>query len=225
MSLTGDSLSILLFLASCAVACLIGALTAPKGWRDKTLWAGTALFAVAALVLLGRFPQLEAGPTLAVIAGLTPAVTVGVVALMLARRRPDPVTDPEEAVDRTLPAQPKRRTAEARNKREWTPNMSLHDVAIYVSAVSTWRPPYGRTIDAKSELRQEIRRKLSAGQVTAWGRAHPDGEEYQIAEDAWVYEADVRLDTSYAFFPTYGAPMHSIRLAKGEVEAAWPPKT
>lgn len=223
MGLTGDSLSILLFLASCMVACMIGAVTAPKGWRTNSLWAGAVLFGVSVVVLLGRFPRLEATPTLAIIAGLTPAVTVAVVALMLGRSYPAR-SEAAGVLKAAKLVPPKRRPAEAKEKKGWKPDMSLRDVAIYVSTASTWRVPYGRTIDARAEIKEEIRKRLYAGQVTAWGREHPETEEYQIDDDAWAFEADVRLDTSYAFFPIYGVAMHAIRLSKGEIEAAWPPK-
>lgn len=130
---------------------------------------------------------------------------------------------PASSAQSSEPKAPKKRPGEAYSQSKWVPDMTLSEAAKYVSSKSTWRPSYNsRDIDA--ELTNAIREAAYAGQITAWGREHPESEEYQLWSDVWEHGADIRLRESYAFFKRAGVPTHKIRLARGEVEAAWPPK-
>ena len=101
--------------------------------------------------------------------------------------------------------------------------MTLQEVARYINTDSTWRRPYN-SHDTLSDLTATIRKAAFSGQVTTWGREHPDSEEFQLLPSVWGYEAEIRVRDNYAFFDRVGAPTFAIRLARGEVEAAWPKK-
>ena len=90
--LSGDSLTILLFLVGTMIAAGIGAITAPAGWRSKTLWAICGLFGLAGVIWL---LAPTASPIVRFLSPLASAAiqsgalvmvgTVGIVALMHGR--------------------------------------------------------------------------------------------------------------------------------------------
>lgn len=90
---SGDSLSVLLFLLGTAIAGVMGALTAPTGWRANTLWGVAGVFGLASigwLVAPTASPFIQAFRPVAVAivqsGALVMVGTVGVVALMVGRQ-------------------------------------------------------------------------------------------------------------------------------------------
>ena len=101
----GDSLTVVLWLAGAGLATMIGALTAPAGWRARFLWVLTAAFVVAALawVLVPAASPIYQAMSPVILAlvesnALTMVGTVGVVALMLGGHR-NRTTTTESKVD------------------------------------------------------------------------------------------------------------------------------
>lgn len=119
-------------------------------------------------------------------------------------------------------AEKKRRPAEATAKSHWEPDMSLSDAVSYIEYHSTWRPsdPYRQ----EGQALEAVRTALYQAQVTAWARQHPQSDEYQLSSLAWEYGVEIRPEDNYAFSARHAVALHGVRLSKGEVEAAWPPK-
>lgn len=202
---------------------MIGALTAQPGWRTGLLWTCCGAFALATLGWLfppNRSPFLMGILDVAVALIRSGAFvmvgTVSVVAIMVkgARLPPSgPLADPEPSLSLAG-------YAVTEDKSKWVPDITLTSAISYLENQSRWRR--GKRYLTTSETVEEIREAMRQGKVTAWGRPHPDDDEVEIAKSAWR-GAELTVDTSYAFFGAFQEAAHSIRLSKGQLEAAYPP--
>jgi len=218
--MSGDSLSVFLFLLGSAVACVIGALTAPVGWRVRTLWAAAAAFVVASIFWLVSVVWSPWSITLPVglIRDITNALILPLVAAYTAMMR-SRVNSEAQLEAAPNAARGRHAHAAAATLSAWTPDMTLADLAEYLATESVWVRGHGRW--NSDDLKSEIRSKLFRGQVTAWGREHPDGNSFQLASNAWN-GAELDLKKSYVFLNTVNAPVYGVELARGEVLSAWP---
>ena len=226
---TGDSLTVLLFLAATAIAAVIGAITAPVGWRSRSLW-GMAVAFVAAIVAWLLAPA--ANPMFTAIKPFVIALVesnalatvgiVGVVALMIGGRPANgrgidlaTLEVPREQLAPSFAA----RTA---SRVKWVPDISLKEGVRYIWDESTWlrRQSYPTVEDAILELRSLLRNS----QITAWGKIHPDDEEpHQISSGFWL-NSSITLETDYAFSSNKSVAAYEVMLCLAEMKLVWPPK-
>lgn len=220
----GDSLTVIFGLAGFAVASLIGALTAPDGWKPKALWAATALFTL----LLGTWIAAPAlGPTVQAAKPVLGSLiqsgalmmigTVVVVALIVKKQRPPNPNGPHSPKLPASTSNPPVFAAEQRSR--WSPEYSFSEGLAYYGADAKQAGYYDKPEDV-------VRRLLSAlreSKITAWGRAHPSEEEFQISPSFW-YDNDVTLETNYVFSGNLNCGAYGVRLSKAEMETVWPPK-
>lgn len=205
---------------------MIGALTAPTGWRVWLLWTLCVAFSLATMGWL--FPPSQSPfllGTMAVFAAFVRGgaglmlVTIAVVAMIVRQQAPPPTLGVSQGDNVDVP------TATAGyavtdGVSKWVPDMTLAAAVTYLEQGSRWRR--GRRYLTTAEVVDEIREALRYGKVTAWGRPHPDDDEIEIAKNAWR-GADITADTSYAFFAVYQEAAHAVRLSQGQLEAAYPP--
>jgi len=223
MGLTGDTLSFFSLFAGSAVSAAVGAVST-KGQTRDGLWVAAGLFAVIALGVAITSARFAWGDLLPIAFATTSPITVIIVALMLRRARlaAFPAASPATKLA-PQPAPKARRPGEARQVSKWEPDITLADAASYLRTKSTWRAPYdARNVSA--EANKALREALSFGQLTSWGREHPKEVEYQLDPEIWSNSAQIKISENYIFSPKAGAAMHSVRLSRGELEAAWPPK-
>jgi hypothetical protein len=219
--LAGDSLSVFLFLAGAGIAAVIGALTAPPGWRTRTLWWTAALFALAAgcwIIAPAASPMIQAIVRImaaVVQSGILILIgTVLIVALMVGGRS---AAEPPTSVGPAKKALPDFASSRAIN---WKPDISLTEAAMYLGTSSKWA--MFRSLNMGS-VKSELQGALISGKLSAWGKVHPgDADEYIIRRDAWEY-AELNVDTSYVFLTGFGCAVHEVRLSKDELESAFPP--
>lgn len=224
---SGDSLNVVLWLGGVAIAAVLGAITAPTGWRSTTLWLIALAFAIATLAWIvapTASPAIQAVSPLLVTIATSNAVfmvaVVGVVALMIGGRNPpsSSLVDPNEVGSET--AQPPAFAAQPTTK--WKPDITIEEGVGYVGARSTWRNPYG--INTVDSVTSELSEALAAKKITAWGREHPaEGELFEIKSNFWL-RADITLDKGYAFSHRLGVGAYDIHVCQSEMEHVWPPK-
>ena len=122
---TGDSLAVFALLASAALACMIGALPAPAGWRATLLWAMAAMFALATIGWL--FPPTQSPFFMALMrlfgafaqsGALVMLGTVSIVALIHGRpsAQTNSIDNADDPVIRAASAKVRQKT-EARSNR------------------------------------------------------------------------------------------------------------
>ena len=222
---SGDSLTVLLFLLGGMIAFSIGALTAPTGWRTNVLWAGAVvflLFALAWLLAPAASPIIAPISPLVVAAvqsnALAMVLIVGVVALMIGGRSPPAVAeDTSPQSGQSLP----RFAIDATSR--WKPDIGLQQAVGYLGAKSVWREPFsgvGNTVEGTTAA---LVSALASNKVTAWGSEHPDvSDMFQIAPGFWI-EAEVTLDTNFAFSRNRNIGAHNVHLCRREMEQVWPP--
>lgn len=204
---------------------MIGAITATPGWRTKVLWTLTAVFGFSCVVWIAA---PAANPIMAAISPFAVALVesnalamvgiVGVVALMIGGKSQSAATPPpiEAAPYDPLPAF----ADSTESKSKWQPDISFAEGADYLRNKTRWRASYGMSGESEKELIDA----LSAGKITAWGKAHPSDEAwFQIMRGFW-FRATVTSATNYAFSNNRNVGASDIRLSKGELELVWPPK-
>ena len=191
------------------------------------LWLGAAVYAIKTAGL----PLMEGAPTFLAsdFWGYLPLALLSVAAVIFLWRalRPVAATDhplPSQASPAATPAKPSPRppwyAVAASTHSRWEPNMAVGDVATYLINESAW---YARREHLQMrDITAEIQDRLHKGEVTGWGCEHPgDTDLFQVAPAAWG-SAEIRLDDDYAFFPAEGVKAYQVKLARGEVEIAWP---
>lgn len=228
----GDSLAVVLFLASVVIACVIGALSAPTPSHSRAiggLGAAFLLILVAWIVLPNALPFVKGlrPPVEALVASGAPVivVTVGIVALMLGRRDGSGCEDadsfqlaPPESVELDT-AKPSFVEYDAELSK-WLPDMSFLDGFVHIGDRSTWADARSRlTVDA---ITGEIQDALCSGKLTAWGKAHPDDERHwQIKKLCWDL-VELNPKSNLAFFPRQNATSYDLMLSRGQLCAAYP---
>jgi hypothetical protein len=173
--LTGDTLGIFGILAGSFLTAAVGALATPPGWRSNVLWSTTVVF----LILLGLFVafhgQVPAGIATALGSMLLPPLVVVVVALMISGRRAEgisaavaaPAAGPGRRDRLTLPGE--------------TPGLAL-DRAMRIIALSRWALEHNASDVA---CMRELRDKLAAHNLTAFGRRTKDAVIEPIPAQMW----------------------------------------
>ena len=224
---TGDSLAIFTLLASAALACMIGALTAPSGWRVTLLWAMCAAFAVASLGWL--FPPTQSPFFMGMISlfgafarsgALVMLGTVGIVALVTGGRQPVPAKGLDLAdIPAPLPRPDFAPTKPVPTK--WVPDTPLIDAMIYLFQESRWSEQGRREfIDVKVKFLLA----LQESQLLAWGKTHPDDDEaFQIRSDFWI-EVEITPQSNTVFSKTRNVNAYDVKLSLPQIELAWPRK-
>lgn len=224
---TGDSLTVFTVLASSSLACMIGALTAPAGWRAKLLWCLCAGFALASLLwLVPPIPSPFVQGAMAIVtAAITSGVwillaTVGVVALMVGRSRGD------VAADLTVPVEPSTVTlpyfaVPPGIKSKWAPDTTFLDAMLYLYRQSKWGHGKDRS---PQEIKERLLSGLQSGKVTSWGKGHPSEETLcQIQAVFWL-DAEITLESNTVFSKEVNATAYDVQLCRAEMEAVWPAK-
>jgi len=220
---SGDSLSVLLFLLGTALAAMMGAITAPHGWRSKALWALCGVFTLATLGWLfapSASPLIQALQPIAASVVQSGALvmvgTVGIVALMQGGQKAPTKTGTDFAKIE-VPKAPK---FAAYGDSKWKPDVTLQEAMLYLGKTARWR----RTKHNMNfnDVQREVLNSLCSGKLTAWAKEHPDhGEYHQVRNTMWGH-ADISAETGSAFFPAAECSGYDICLAKGELEAAYP---
>lgn len=228
----GDSLAVVLFLASVVIACLIGALSAQTPSRSRTIGGLGAVFLlilVGWIVLPNALPFVGGlrPPIEALVASGAPVivVTIGIVALMLGRRDGGGNGD-AAAIQGEVPSSADRDTAKPAFVEydgalsKWCPDMSFLDGFVHIGDRSTWAEARHRlTADA---ITHEIQSALLSGKLTAWGKAHPDDEKHwQIKKLCWDL-VELNPKSNLAFFPRQNATSYDLLLSRGQLTAAYP---
>ncbi|MGX7893916.1 hypothetical protein [Tsuneonella sp. HG222] len=147
---------------------------------------------------------------------------VVIMAFMLPRRvnsRTISQQDGESPAARHAPRKPSF-AASDENQSAWSPDITFQEAMIYLATGSRWGNSGYRSVDT---VKSEMSAALRQNKVTSWGRAHPEGPEVQIKSSFW-HHPDINWEIGYAFSNNVNAAAHAIRLSKGEIEAAWPPK-
>ena len=94
---SGDTLSISLFLVSGVVGAMIGAITAPKGWRAQVLWALAAAFALGFLWWQIRPSPAQAADLIKRVYICSPLIAAVIVMLARSARPDQNQTPPHKA--------------------------------------------------------------------------------------------------------------------------------
>lgn len=224
---SGDSLSVLLFLVATVIAAVMGALTAPPGWRTKTLIGIAAIFALATLAWLiapAANPIIHAMRVALVAAVQGGAlVMVGVVAIVaiMTRRNPGAPLPFDVALLAPEPdSSPPVFAAGAASLTKWTPNITFIDSMMYFYKESRWGGVKERT---GSEIKDLLTAALQRSKISSWGRRHPSDKEFQIKSQFWN-DVEITLESNCVFSSTLNASAYEVRLCRQELEAFWPPK-
>lgn len=211
--MSGDALTVELFLDGAVIAFVIATLSAQPGWRRPLFGVATSVTTGAALWWWHRPDMTPWISALFHSGALILVLTVGTVALIVPRgpysplRRPNPLAEVGSYLS------------------GWKPDICLEDAFMYLGTESTWVTRFvtGYTVSVQ-QVKRELLDKLRSGQVVAWGRNHPGAKEVQISRDFWKYvNVDLRTEENYAFQPAGGIAAYNIRMARDEVTAAWPP--
>ena len=225
--LSGESLTVFLFLVGAVLTAVIGAITAPLGWRSNCLWglAGALALATAAWLLAPA-----ASPVFAAIRPIAVALVesnalamvgiVGIVALMVGGR---PAKGQSHVGLATLAASETARLPAfaSSNHSKWTPDFTFKEALVYLGTKSLWAARMHRTVD---ETRDTLIDALRNGKLTAWGKEHPqDAVAHQIGQAFWI-RATVTLETNYAFSENRSAGVYEVQFSEGELKMVWPAK-
>lgn len=216
MGLTGDTLTVFCLLAGGALSTLLASLSV-SGRTRYSLWLLTGLLALGSAAIFFTAGQVDWGAVVPFGYAAVPPVTIGLVVLLLRShvRGTAPAGQVEVAPPR--PRTPQEKVAAA-NASLWSPDIAIDAVADHIRR-SGWRPRYGPV--SSHALAEEIHRALYTGSITAWGRIHPDAEEFQIATGPWNF-SDLETLNGYAFLRQAKVAIFGLRFSQGEVEAVWP---
>jgi hypothetical protein len=206
------------------IAFSIGGITAPTQGRGKALWG---LAAISLVCLFGWIVAPTASPFITplrnILASLVKSnavatvVIVGIVAMMVGRRRSEPRTSTDSEPRTSMPP------FAVESETKWKPNLPLPKGVGYVGASSTWVYPFGGGNTVKNTT-EEVIKALGDNKITAWGREHPgDGDLFEIAQRFW-YEAEIVLETGYAFSNTMQIGAYDVQVCLEEMQKVWPPK-
>lgn len=103
---------------------------------------------------------------------------------------------------------------------KWVPDMTLAEAADYLVTKARWRR--SKIALDKRTIESTLKDALRGGKLTAWAKNHPnETDEHQVNIEAWG-GVEFNLEHSNAYFPRYHCNAYKIRLAKGELEAAFP---
>lgn len=220
---TGDSLSVLLFLAGTGIAAMMGAIAAPNSQASRILWSMAAVFGVLTVI------WLVAPAASPIVKRLTPIVTtiatsgvwvmLGTVFIVSQMVRAERLPAAQNTDSKLLP-RPPRFAADRTETTRWSADISLVEAGLYIGKESRWGK--GRNGLQVEHLINEMKAALEEGRLHAWGKAHPEDEDrHQISRWLWG-NSFITLDKNYAFFAPLGETAHEIMLSKGEVDAAYP---
>lgn len=219
MGITGDTLTILCLVAGSALSTGLASLNTSGSTRTALRWATAALIVTCAIIVVTA-GQVDWGALVPFVFAAVPGLTVAVVIAVIRSNRIDAGDHADDASRAS--SKPTVRTArekvEAAGASAWSPDIEIQELANHIRR-SAWRPRYGPLTD--KALATEIHRALYRGQLTAWGRTHPESEEFQIATGPWNWADLDRLD-GYAFLRNAQVPIHGLRFARGEANACWP---
>ena len=224
---SGDSLTILLFLAGTMIAAAIGAISAQPGWRSTTLWVVSGVFGLVSFLWLiapSASPIIQALMPIATAAVQSGAFmmvgTVGIVALMSGGRAPAPAKGTDIALITPPPPRPDFAPAKPAPTK-WVPDTSLMDAMIYLYQESRWSEQGRREfIDVKVKFLMA----LQESQLLAWGKTHPDdGEAFQIRSDFWI-DVEITPQSNTVFSKTRNVNAYEVKLCLNQIELAWPRK-
>lgn len=225
---TGDSLAVILFLASGIIGCLIGALSTEAPSRSKAI---TGLGVVFLVILIGWIATPSALPYVDAVRSVIEALvdsgapvlvgTVTIVALMRPPREGHAVVDEGPSPESTTAEESEPAFAEYENElSKWRPDMPFVDAFIHIGEESTWaKSQHNLTL---RDVEFEVQAALTSGKLTAWGKAHPDeGRHWQIRKFCWD-ELELNARSNLAFFPRQNVTSYDLKMSKGQLLAAYP---
>lgn len=102
----------------------------------------------------------------------------------------------------------------------WAPDMTMAEAADYVRSRDPYKSGYRR---GETGVIHDIHIALYSGKITAWAKLYPHSEEFQVDTLEWNH-ADLDREDGHALLRRVKMPICGIRFARGQIEAAWPPK-
>lgn len=197
-----------------------------NGGKARNLWIVTALFALLALAIAVGFPstiERYSPAALRIVWMLYPLLTIVLVAVLIRDRKPAKREHKsfdlaELDIDPKLLPPPF--AAKDRELVKWEPDMPFK-AAMALYASRTKHPTRARSTE---DVKKGLLHSLWLGQVTAWGKAHPkDNEFVQVAKEYWR-NADVTLESNFAFSASAGTGVYDVQLSKAQMGVVWPAK-
>ena len=219
MEWTGESFAVFLWLAGLAIGAGMTAIPVPPGRARVGLLTMAAIFALATAAWVLRPAGVSAQAVWRLLVALTPLLCGLSAGAIVWGVRSGALVGPPDAQASKGKLAASKNPAEATESSPWQPDVPLWEAIQYIIEESRWPT---RELNL-SEFKSVLRGALHQGEVTAWGREHPDTREFQISRAAWA-GAEINIPENYAFLKARSMAVHSVRLAWGQVKATWPSK-
>ena len=226
--LQGDSLSVLLFLASVAISAVLGAIATPAGKAHKSLIAIALFFGVAALVWL---LAPAAGPVTSTIRSVAHALlqsgaplmiaTVSIVALMQAKGKTSVRHSNDGNSGEVGQPNDPPEFAYLGTHSKWSPDITLREAFRYFYDNSGERGYRESQDDTYKKFIKSIR----DSKITSWGKEHPSDEAFfQIAPRFWL-STKATFETDFVFSEHLNCGAYDVRFSSEEMNLIWPAKS